>query len=403
MTITQRANSDFPNRTKVVRMGYLASYNWISRWLDLTDKGKVIIPRRISCVDEHNTPIPLYGNRVNIGGYTSGVDPLIMRGDKVVISSGYQYKNANGVWVKQLSGSDGVPQMLEGYISRVYAKTPIEFDVEDNMWILKQTAMPNKTFSASDTLEDILKLICTTANTQHEVTFTSSALTQTNFGQFTVQNESAAQLLNRLNKLYGFHAYFRGNELRCGVLAYNIADMQRHTFVMNGPKGNVCADGQELEYQRREDVVLSARAYNTIEQSNGTCKDGSPKTKRTRIEVLVTIDSRNPNGVVRVIPSGEHAPEALEGERITFFYPGATTTDKLGKLALEQLKKYYYTGMKGRFKAFGIPFVRHGDHVEIINPEQPEQNGVYKVKGVEYNGSPEEALKQIIELDFKVS
>lgn len=403
ITIKQRANTDFPNRDKTIRLDYLADYSWTSRWLDLTDKGSITIPRRITCVDEFGAAIPLYGNRVNIGGFTKGVDPLFMRGDKITLSSGYLYKNDKGVWIKQISGSDVVPALLDGYISKVYSKTPIQFDIEDNMWILKQTAMSNQTFSSSDTLEDILKLICSKVYDQHKITFTSTALTQTNIGQFMVQNETAAQLLNRLNRLFGFHAYFRGNELRCGVLVYDIKDFQRHTFIMNGPDGNVCADGQDLEYQRREDVVLSARAYNTIEESTGaTCKDGSQKTKRTRIEVLVTFDNANPNGLVTVIPKGEHAAEAMEGERRTFFYPGAKTTTELGELAKEELKKYYYTGLKGKFKAFGIPFVRHGDHVEIINPEQPEQNGVYMVKGVEYSGSPQDALKQLIELDFRI-
>jgi len=400
MTITQRANAGFTDRKKVILMEFVASYNWESKWMDLTDRGKITIPRKLYTVDQYNQAIPLTGSLANIGGFTEGTNPLFMRGDKVTLSSGYQYRTADGTWITQVSGTDGVPKTIEGYISKVYAKTPIEFDVEDNMWILKQTALSNKTFTATDTLENILKYIVNTANTQHGTTLTYSALTKTNFGQFLVQNETAAQLLSRLKKLYGFHSYFRGDELRCGILIYNIADMQKHVFIMNGPEGNVCDGGQDLEYQRKDDIVLSARAYNTVESSSGTCKDGTPKTKKERIEILATID-KDVAGY-KVITKGEQVAEAQEGERRTFFYPGAKTVAELADLAIAELQKYYYTGLKGKFMSFGIPYVRHGDHVELRNPENPEQDGVYKVKGVEYTGAPANGLKQLIELDFRI-
>ena len=406
MTIKQRPNNTFKNRNKSIKLDFVNYFEWNSKWSDMTDNGKVIIPKNLQYKDENNAFNPLNGSKVNIGGYTEGVEPLIMRGDKVTLDSGYMYFNKEGREVLEMTGQIIPPStvksqsLIEGYISKVYSNTPIEFDVEDNMWILKQTPITNKTFTANDTLEDILKLIVDKANEIFKTSLTYNALTKTNFGEFLCGNETASQLLNRLHSTYGFNSYFRGNELRCGLIIYNPNDTQTQVFIMNGAEGNVCADGQELEYQRREDVILSARAYNTItEQTGGTTKDSQSKTRKNRIEVLCTIQ----NGVetTKVIEKGEYVPEAMEGERRTFFFPEATTTTRLSELAFEKLKQYYYTGLKGSFETFGIPFVRHGDNVDLRNPINPEQNGIYKVKGVSYFGGVD-GLRQRIELDFKL-
>ena len=57
--------------------------------------------------------------------------------------------------------------------------------------------------------------------------------------------------------------------------------------------------------------------------------------------------------------------------------------------------------MKGKFKTFGLPFVKHGDYVDIIDPVLPERNGRYVVKGVGYEGGIN-GLRQEIELDYLI-
>ena len=43
-----------------------------------------------------------------------------------------------------------------------------------------------------------------------------------------------------------------------------------------------------------------------------------------------------------------------------------------------------YNGFYGKFTTFGEPFVRHGDRINIIDKKNPEKNGVYFAKSVEY-------------------
>jgi hypothetical protein len=317
-----------------------------------------------------------------------------MRGDKVVLRSGYKYFNSSNIQIEETA------EIINGYISNVNSSIPIEFEIEDSMYLLKQTSLTNRTFTKNDTLEDILKFVVDHANKQHKTNFTISALTKTNFGAFMVEKETAAQLLNRLKRIYGFTSYFRGNELRCGTIVYNENDAQTQHFIMNGARGNVCAENQNLEYQRKDDIILSAVAHNTITENTGAnAKDGSPKTKKTRLEVLVTFK----NGTVtrKTIAQGEHVPSNEEGERMEFFFPGETTIIGLAQRAEEKLKQYYYDGLKGSFQVWGIPFVKHGDWVKIENPMQPEQDGIYKVKGVIYEGGANQGLRQTIIVDFK--
>ena len=390
ITITQRPSDQWPNRTRTFALEFFEGYEWESSWEELTDKGSITLPKNLKVADDKN---PLEGDGVNIGGF--GKEPLFLRGDRITLDAGYRYLDRTlNQWVKDDA------RIITGYISKVNSGIPVRLEVEDNMWLFKQTPLPNRTWTDSDTLEDIMAWMIAEANRIHGTALTYRALTKTGFGELVVHNETAAQLLNRLQREYGFQSYFRGDELRCGVLVYFADDANTLTFYMNGPRGNVPADGQQLEYQRREDIVLSAVAHNTITEKTGAqTKDGQDKTRRTRLQVLVTI--RNGRVTSQVIAKGERAPDATEGERRTLFFPGAQTTDELARLAKEELEKFYYDGLTGTFDTFGIPYVRHGDNVRIINPKQPEQDGLYRVRSVAYTGG--NGLRQQVKLHYRVN
>lgn len=392
--ITQRSSDKYPNRNRVLNLDFLTEYTVNSDWEHQTSTGTIVIPKNLYYKDESNAFNPLNGTKVNIGGFTD--NPLLLRGDKVTLNAGYKYRTPSMV-----RAVDDTALLFEGYVSKVHSKIPIEFDIEDNMWLLKQTPMPTKTFTEIDTLESMLSLICDEVKKVHGVELTYNALSSTTFGAIMSGNETAAQFLNRLQRLYGFRSYFRGNELRSGIIVYYPSDAQEQVFIMNGQDGNIPADGQDLEYQRKDDLVLSAVAHNTItEETGATCKDGSKKTKHKRLEVLVSI--KDGKKTTKVIEQGDRVPDNTEGERRTFFFAGAKTTDELATLAFQQLERYYYDGLKGSFQTFGIPYVKHGDHVRIKNPKLPEQDGLYKVRGVEYTGGTN-GLRQRITLDFKIS
>jgi len=389
ITITQRKSDKYPARTGVLTFDFVNEFTSESCWRDLTDTGTLALPKNLYYKDAFGKMQPLHGTNINIGGF--GLVPLLLRGDRVQIEAGYKYYNKTGREILDTA------IFFTGFISKVKSKIPIEVELEDNMWLCKQTPVDTKTFSGSDTMEDILEYLIGKVNSVHKANFTFKALTKTTFGEFQVGNETVAQVLQRLQKQYGFEFFFKDDQLRGGIIIYVEDEAQTQYFKF---QENIISD--ELEYQRKDDIVLSVIAHNTLTvDTGGVCKDGSAKTKRRRISVLVTIK----NGVRQpdyVIQPGQPPPENIEGERRTYFDPGAKTVTELGNNAYNHLVKFYYDGFRGTFTTFGIPFVQQGDNADVRDPVLPERDGLYKIKKVEYSGGIN-GLRQIIHIDYRIN
>lgn len=377
LSIKRNPTFDFPNRKGEITLDFLEDYSIASTWESLTDTGRIIFPKKLFFKNEFGKLQPLSGRNVNIGGFNS--EPLILRGDSISLQVGYRYFDKTG---KEIIDTDTI---FNGYVSKVYSNLPVEIEVQDNMFLLKQNSLKPKTFTESNTLEDILNYILVGTN------FKIDVLTETNLGAFIIGNETSAQVLNRLQSTYNLDAYFNGNTLVCGVFRYREDNITTHIFHF---EKNII--DSQLEFNRKDDIKLSAIAYNNItENAGGTTKDGQPKTKKTRLEVLVELNNSAQGYTTKEVTANK------EGERRTFFFIGAQTKDELSKLAYEKLKQYYYEGLKGSFTTFAIPFVKMGDNVKLISDRHPEKNGTYKTKKVLANGGVS-GLRQEITLDYKI-
>ncbi|MFB6456578.1 hypothetical protein ACE38W_15005 [Chitinophaga sp. Hz27] len=388
ITFNQQPTADFPNRRVTIVFPFVSEFESSDSWEDLTNKAKITLPKNVYVRNEAGRPVSIYGSNVNIGGFSSNT-PLFLRGDKVSVQGGYKYIDSTGNEVLQTS------VLFTGYISQVTSKKPFVLECEDNMWKLKQIVASNKVYSANTTLENILKDLLTGTE------FTVNALTETTFGPFRTNNETVCEVLARLQKDYHFESYFRGNELRSGAQVYLESDA-----IASGKKififqQNIISD--DLEYQRRDDVQLSAIVYsiNKIEV-NSLTKKGKKRKRHERLEVLIT--QQNGQLVGKVKPPGakaEFAPNTA-GERRTLYFWNVSSSAKLMDLGKKELQKYYYTGFKGKFTTFGIPYVRQGDNVDIIDSILSERNGRYKVKSVEYKIGAG-GMRQEINLDYQIA
>jgi hypothetical protein len=396
--IVQKPTKDFPERNRTMIFDFVHELSCSDSWRDLTNDGKIIIPKNLYIRDKNNKLKPLFGTNNNIGGFSSTA-PLLMRGDEVTIDWGYRYfKNGKEIFEGTYDNQNDT-HLFKGYISKVTSKKPIEFCVEDNMWKLKQLPAPTKTFKATDTLENIIKFLLIPYNIGKSLNqqFTVNALTSTTFGEFRTGNETVAEVLARLRKQYHFESYFRGNELRCGVAIYIPSEARKFTFTF---QKDIISD--QLDYRRRDDLVLSILASNTVEEETGrTTRDGYAKTKCNRLEVLVTLRNGSDKPDILMKKKDEDFPSNTGGERMTLTYPGAKSIDDLIKLSTDELRKYYYTGFKGKFTTFGMPYIHLGDYTQLIDPILPERNGLYQVKSVEYIGGIN-GLRQEIELDYLI-
>jgi hypothetical protein len=374
-------------RKKKLLLDFCTEVEFNDSWLDLTNKAKVVFPKNIYVRDETGNLFPLGGKNKNVGGFDSS-DPIFKRGDKISIKLGYAYQDKLGNSILE------IPQkpMFQGWVADVVSAKPIELYAEDNMWKLKQIAAPNKLFLQKEyTWEKILtELIAGTG-------FKVNALTETKIGDFRTQNETVAQVIERVRKDFHLEAYFRGDELRSGAKVYIDSEAATNTFVF---QQNVIED--DLKYQRLDDLILSAVCY-TIDKKETTTqtKKGKTKTKQERLEILVYWDRGTKAFKFQSKKQGDY-PENVEGERRSLPFYGVNSEDELFKQGVEELKKYYYEGFNGKFETFVIPYVKMGDNVLLKDNILPERNGKYKVKGVVYKGGTS-GHRQEITLDYRIS
>lgn len=371
ITITQNATKDFPKRKLVLYFDFVNAFEAESNWKNLTNKGSLSLPKKIYYRDYYsNKLLPL---DKNLGGF-SGPDPYFLKGDGIEIAYGYKYFNKAGNEVTS------VTSCFKGFVVKVGAKTPFTLDLEDNMYILKQKPAPTKLFKKTIPLKTIItELVAGTG-------FTVKCIGDNFIGDFnTSSTETVAQVLEKLRKDYRLESYFRGNELRVGILVYDEEEalkrekQQKKKFTFSGVAANIISD--ELEYSRKDDVKLCAKCYSINKKElETTTRDGKNKTKNERIEVVVGVEG---------------------GESRTLYFWNVTSKDKLKELGEAELKKYFYDGFRGSFTTFAIPFVQSGDNIELVDPVLPERGGRYRVKDVEYSGGVD-GQRQKITIDYKL-
>lgn len=393
ITITQK--TDFTNsesvvtkREKIFFFDFCNSWEIRDGWENMTTNGKIIFPKNMSVVDTATkTTLSFFGKNKNVAGFNGA--PLLMRGDKVKIEAFYIY------WDDNLNEKQTEKRIVfDGYITKINAKTPVEIEVEDNMYLLKQLPMTNGAYGSGVSLETILtNALIGTGLTVNQLT--STKLTWDN-SLLMVENITVAQFLEKLRKDAFLHCYFKGKELRVGSIVYVEAEAKTKTFQF---QENIISS--DLTFVRKDDVVLSAVASNHIEEKTGKMtKDGHEKTRNSRIEVLVWFD-RSGKFQSKEVKKGDKPDANVDGERKTFHFLEAKTTADLINLAKTSLEKYYYAGFKGSFTTFGTPAVDFGDNAVIINDLLPEQNGTYKIKAVDISGGVN-GFRQKIELDYKI-
>lgn len=374
--------------TKTLFFDFVNHWEFSNNWEDLSAQGKIVFPKNIYVRDTAtNKRYPLFGKNKATG-------EMFKKGNKVKIQTQYIY------WDENLNEKrTPLTTIVEGYISNVKIEMPVTLEFEDNMYLLKKTPMINKSYNGSQSIESILnealQVTNNTFGTDFKCETTSKTLISWDNSLLTSENETLATFLAKLKKDAFIFTYFRGNILRVGRIIYVDDEAQTKNFEF---QNNIISS--DLSFKRKDDIVMSAVASNHIQEQTGTTKDGKVKVKNSRIEVLVTL--QGDKVISKIVKSGDKPDPNTDGERRTFTFLEAKNEADLIQLATEALKKYYYSGLKGKFTTFGTPYVQFGDNCKIINNILPEQNGTYKIKGVEYSGGVD-GMRQVIELDYKIN
>lgn len=379
-------NTTWPNRNKTFTFNKIHSFEVETSWSCLTDTAKVKFPKYFSVKDQSGLTVNFGSapggdiNNQSITANFGNMAPLFLRGDKITIYSGYAYFDASGAAKYILN------PLFDGYVTAINNKTPIELECQNAMYIFKQVQAPNKNWG-TNTMEEIITSLVNLANSIKGTNFKFTPFASTNVGTFITHNETACQILERLQRDYKIESFFRNDfssgvnvpTLYSGLITYYPGFAQTFNFVF---QKNIVSDS--LNYTRLDDVKIGIHAYsvNKAELLTKT-KSGRFKTKNKRLQVQVGTAKEN------------------DGQVRTMYFWNISSEAELTKKATQALQRFYYEGYRGKFLTFALPFVRQGDIVSMDDRFIPERMGDYFAKKVTYKGG-EEGNWQEIDIDLRV-
>ncbi len=415
-------------RDRLLKIPFCNSVEIKKNWTDLTNSGKIVLPKRLSIKDNTNNTIAtnIDSQKYYISNVNNSLkgDALFMIGDYITIKSGYQN------YYKTILEA---PVLYQGWITNIKSSLHTEILLEDNMWLFKQLQAPTKYFGASLTLLQIISQCyqyayansnvdmltrLTLANIQFEGADTSITY---NINTFRTNNETIAEVLDRIKKEYHLDSFFRNsNTLHIGIPIYNPTPttvMCNYSFNMDGqgnsyngipyiPLGyqellefNVI-NIESLTFTNKEDINLSALCSSVVVVNTGkTNKDGTQQTTKDKLKILIYYDKTKQDFNFIDLSNGAPVPSNTGGERRSFIYNNINNVNQLYQLGLSELKKYYYSGFKGSFDTFLYPIINFGDVIYLHSQQLPERDGFYVVRSVEYKNGTSGA-RQNIELDY---
>lgn len=248
---------------------------------------------------------------------------VIKVGDPVLVQAGYNHLN----------------QVFKGYVTSLSPKIPIEISCEDEMWRLKQN-------SITDSLQNV-KL--SNVLSKHFPNYNTKIL-DLYLGNFQINKASQAKILQSIKDQFVYPSFFRQDVLTVG-LTYDPETATNHKFNLSnqGFFDGLIVDNN-LIYKRKEDVRIKVKAISNMPSGN-------------KIEL-------------------ELGDEDGEQRTLNFYN---LTEGQLRPIAEKEMGKLKYDGYTGDFTTFFAPFVRHGDIVEILNPDKTDQTGKFWVDKVVYD------------------
>lgn len=213
ITITQVSTAS-QVRDKVLYFPFVHSVKMEKTFDNQTQTAEVVLPRNLKFQDKN-----LY----------AGDNPLILRGDKIKIESGY-FPN--------------LTTDFEGFVSKVDNNIPVLIKCEDGMYKLKQkikTVLSYKNVTLKTLLKDMIG---------DTVPYTSIDAT---LGKVRIQEASISKVLNVLRNEFGIFSFFRDGVLKVGLPFYE--PEKTATFLFE----KAIKNGHNLIYLRSEDVQIQVK------------------------------------------------------------------------------------------------------------------------------------------------
>jgi hypothetical protein len=232
-------------------------------------------------------------------------------------------------------GYDGhLRTVFDGYITAVKPGIPMQYEAEDQMYLLKQQRF-NLAFRHT-TVRQLLEAMLPQG--------IPLQVPDIPLGRFSVNQATPAQILEVLYADFGLPSFFRNGTLYVG-LAY-VPSLQNTRPHLLDFQHNIISSN--LEYRIKADRRLKIRAISLYPNN-------------TKLEIQLG----DPDGE-------EHTLHFYDLPESTLRQQAAATMDKL-----------HYDGYAGDLELFGLPYINHGDIVRLRDNAYPEREGNYLVDEVE--------------------
>lgn len=239
------------------------------------------------------------------------VAKLIKRGSRIEIDLGYDGNNENE---------------FIGFVTDVSAGYPITINFEDSMYLLKQN-----TVSISGNAISLPELIKAIVPKDMECEVVDAEI-----GAYRYSKVTAAQVLQQLQQERGIYSWFRGKKLHVGF-AYMLGEDEYRTIGYDFEE-NIKEDNNNLQYRFAKDVRI----------------------KITAISIL-------PDNTRIIAEAGDN-----DGETRTRHFYNIKSQSEMQRIADEEIKRWKTDGWRGSFRGFGYSRTKHGDVVNISDPDFPE-------------------------------
>ena len=308
---------------------------------DISDSAKITLPRNL------------------LKKEGKGILEYIKVGDRVRISLGYD---------------DNINEEFKGFVSKIGDGTPLAVEVDDDWYQFKKSEPINKSW-AKTTLEEVLKF-CFPGYT---IECPKVNLT----GGFIMQNATVFEAVKGLKDSYGFFAKIDCDTKKVNCFfPFDFTGWKTHSYVFGTRNDETLAKlrqrnltpnvvKNDLKFERKEDLKLQITAI---------------AKQKTGKDLKVTVGSTDNGATKRTLNYGHEI----------------TTEKALKEKAEQDLSKMSYDGYSGKVTGFGVPVVRSGDAVKIVDPENLEREGTYLVEAVKITYSLSGGLRRECTLSYKI-
>lgn len=263
----------------------------------------------------------------------------IHRGSEITIRLGYEQY--------------GLQTVFEGYVTAIEDAFPIVLTCQNEMWKLKLMSIKDewaKKVGVSDLESFIKDNTGITPIVGKDIQFGSIDLNPD-----TIVTEAFDKIMKAANVVKVF--FHEGKLYVVNDLETAFDKREKHKF---SPERNMI-NRDKLNYLREDDVKKGVRVISTLDDN-------------TLFEACAPAKAYE-NGNIK---SGYKQEPPL--------YPNCKTQQELQAYADSIAAEYASAKMTGFFTAFGVPFVRKGDIVELIDDKRLEgKNNKFIVDGVDYN------------------